>query len=85
MTPGQMHHHASGGGVLETLLPLTLLAAAGAAYLVLAGRRRREPRGWNRWQTGAFLAGLLLLALALIPDSRRSRPAPSTGTCTSTC
>jgi putative membrane protein len=47
---------------------LALLLAA-AAYLLLAGRARsRNPvQGWGRWRTASFLAGLVLLAAALLP------------------
>jgi putative membrane protein len=57
-----------GGGAWEALWPVAVLAAAAAVYLILAGLRRREPRGWSAWRTGAFLTGLALLVLALVPQ-----------------
>lgn len=67
MTPDQ-HMHQHDGGAWETLLPLVALTAVAAAYLILKGRRRREPRGWSPWRTSAFLTGLALLAVALVPQ-----------------
>lgn len=66
-TAHEMHQHGA-GGAWEALLPVAVLAAAATAYLLLAVRRRREPRGWSPWRTGAFLTGLALLALALVPQ-----------------
>jgi putative membrane protein len=65
-TAHELQGHAAGPSA--TLVPLIALAAAAAGYLILAGRRRREPRGWGLGRTAAFVTGLLLLALALIPQ-----------------
>ncbi|MGW2491474.1 cytochrome c oxidase assembly protein [Streptomyces sp. NPDC001606] len=70
-----MHHdgphpgHMDGTGPLEFLLPSLALLVCAGGYLRLASRaRRRNPgRGWHRWRTVSFLAGLALLALALLP------------------
>lgn len=58
------HDH---GGEWGTLLVVGALLAVATVYLVLAGKRAREPRGWSGWRTASFIAGLALLALALIP------------------
>ncbi|MDQ0797976.1 cytochrome c oxidase assembly protein [Streptomyces sp. B1I3] len=56
------------GGVPGAAVPAFVLLFAGA-YLVLAHRaRRRNPvQGWSRWRTAGFVAGIALLALALLP------------------
>jgi putative membrane protein len=53
----------------EVALPALALLLTATAYLLLAGRaRRRNPvQGWGRWRTASFLAGLVLLAAALLP------------------
>ncbi|MGR8008867.1 cytochrome c oxidase assembly protein [Streptomyces hypolithicus] len=62
-------HHPDDGTPVGVLLPAAALAVTGACYLLLAARaRRRNPRaGWSWWRTGFFLAGIALLALALLP------------------
>ncbi|MCX2970846.1 MULTISPECIES: cytochrome c oxidase assembly protein [Streptomyces] len=69
---GHTPHPAPGGGAggaLEVLLPALALLACAAGYLRLARRaRRRNPvRGWHRGRTAAFLTGIALLAVALLP------------------
>ncbi|MEV6780962.1 cytochrome c oxidase assembly protein [Streptomyces sp. NPDC051098] len=63
------HGHAVGSGVLQVLLPGFVLAVAAGAYLLLAVRARgRNPaRGWSPRRTAAFLTGILLLGVALLP------------------
>lgn len=61
---GDAGSHAVGPG--EVVVAVLLLALA-AGYLLLARRRGREPRGWSRWRTAAFLAGVVVLAAALLP------------------
>ncbi|MFG2887950.1 cytochrome c oxidase assembly protein [Streptomyces sp. NPDC048248] len=65
-----VHDHA-GTGVepSQTVLTALVLLGAGGGYLLLARRaRRRNPaRSWNAWRSVSFLAGLALLALALLP------------------
>ncbi|WP_033306613.1 cytochrome c oxidase assembly protein [Streptomyces iakyrus] len=69
------HHHPPGhgqdatGGALDWLPPALVLLAAAGAYLLLVRRaRHRNPvLGWSRWRTGFFLAGILLLGVALLP------------------
>lgn len=58
-------HSAAHAG---TLLALGVVAGVALTYVILASRRRRDPRGWGAWRTGSFLAGSLLLALALVPQ-----------------
>ncbi|MFB7531420.1 cytochrome c oxidase assembly protein [Streptomyces sp. NPDC056178] len=65
----QPMHHGSGGGHLpETVLTVTILLSAAASYLLAAGqaRRRNPAQGWNPWRSVSFLAGLALLAVALL-------------------
>ncbi|MFD5027391.1 cytochrome c oxidase assembly protein [Streptomyces sp. NPDC058373] len=75
---GDAHHPhppgpAADPGLWDLLAPALapVLAATllGAAYLRLARRARlRNPvLGWSRWRTAAFLAGLAVLVLALVP------------------
>jgi putative membrane protein len=66
------HHHTShpaGGGALDVALPVLALLVCAGGYLLLASRaRRRNPvRAWSAWRTGAFCAGVVLLAVALLP------------------
>lgn len=53
------HVHGAAG---YAWLPLGVFACA---YLGAAARRRAEPRGWSRWRTASFVAGLALLGVAL--------------------
>ncbi|MGW4568752.1 cytochrome c oxidase assembly protein, partial [Streptomyces sp. NPDC004561] len=64
-----MDHGSGGGGLLEILLPALALSACAVGYLSLAHRaRRRNPAlGWSPWRTACFVAGLGLLAAALLP------------------
>lgn len=59
-----MPAHSSG-----SLLPAFALAAALALYLGAATRQRSSRRGWSRWRTATFVAGLLMLLLALSPPA----------------
>ncbi|MFF5468345.1 cytochrome c oxidase assembly protein [Streptomyces achromogenes] len=66
------HHHTShpaGGGTPGVVLPLLVLlgCAGGYALLVLRARRRNPVRAWSAWRTAAFCAGVVLLAVALLP------------------
>jgi putative membrane protein len=53
----------------EGILPALALLLAATTYLLLAVRagRRNPVQGWRRWRTASFLAGLVLLAAALLP------------------
>ncbi|MEC5191478.1 putative membrane protein [Arthrobacter sp. MP_M7] len=62
---GQAPQLAAG---FDDVLPLLVLAALALGYLVLSRRREREPRGWSRWRTAAFLGGVVTLALGLSPQ-----------------
>ncbi|MEU0334419.1 cytochrome c oxidase assembly protein [Streptomyces sp. NPDC006193] len=66
---GTHPHHPDGAGLLAVLLPALALLVCAAGYLLLARRvRRRNPvRGWSTWRTAAFGAGVVLLAVALLP------------------
>jgi putative membrane protein len=47
--------------------------SAGVYLLLVHRARRRNPvRGWNPWRTAAFVTGLALLALALLPPVAES-------------
>ncbi|GAA4202657.1 cytochrome c oxidase assembly protein [Streptosporangium oxazolinicum] len=56
--------HGHGGDPVAVLAPVALAVVAGG-YALLAARRGREPRGWNRWRTAGFLAGVALVAAAV--------------------
>ncbi|OLF16335.1 cytochrome C oxidase assembly protein [Actinophytocola xanthii] len=58
--------HAAASGWLPPVLAVALVAAG---YLVLALRQHRDARGWSRWRTASFLAGAVLLALAVLPQA----------------
>jgi putative membrane protein len=62
-------HHQEDVGAPGVLLPaLALLVCAGGYLLLVHRARRRNPvRAWNPWRTAAFLAGAVLLAVALLP------------------
>lgn len=59
--------HQHGGGLAAVPPPaiLTALAVVAGGYLLPAVRRAREPRGWSRWRTAAFLTGAALVAAAV--------------------
>ncbi|UFR00782.1 cytochrome c oxidase assembly protein [Streptomyces sp. Go40/10] len=62
-------HHQEGGGTLGVLLPALALLVCAGGYLLLARRasRRNPARVWNPWRTVGFGAGVVLLAVALLP------------------
>jgi putative membrane protein len=64
-----LHDHGPGGSLPETVLTALVLLAAAGGYLFAARRaRHRNPlQGWNPWRSASFLAGLILLAVALLP------------------
>ena len=68
---GGMHpaHHGAGASGLGTALTVLVLLAAAVGYPLAArlARRRNPALGWNPWRTASFLAGLALLAVALLP------------------
>ncbi|THJ67892.1 cytochrome c oxidase assembly protein [Arthrobacter echini] len=63
-------HAATGGwGVtLPVVLAVVLLVALAGTYVLAARHRRHDGRGWSRWRTGSFLAGIGLLIVALVPQ-----------------
>ncbi|MEV0688881.1 cytochrome c oxidase assembly protein [Streptomyces sp. NPDC050388] len=63
------HHGESDTGLPGAALAALVLLAAAVGYLLAVRRaRHRNPaQGWNRWRAASFLAGLALLALALLP------------------
>lgn len=65
---GHMHQHGTGPG-LDVLLPAIALAVLAGGYLLLVARVRRlnSGRTWSSWRTVAFLGGVALLAVALLP------------------
>lgn len=54
--------------MLAAVIPFLLLAAALAAYLFAVARQRHSVRPWSRWRTLSFLAGMSLLAIAMLPS-----------------
>lgn len=68
MVPIHGGHEPQLASGFEAALPLIMLAALALGYLLLARGRAREPRGWSRWRTAAFLGGLVLLGLGLTPQ-----------------
>jgi putative membrane protein len=73
--PHPMPQHSDGGdGPLGAALTALILLAAAVCYLLAVRRaRRRNPvRGWNPWRSASLLAGLALLALALLPPLART-------------
>lgn len=69
MNPAHQNHLHHEAGGWEWAVPLLVLAMLVAAYMVLARLRSAEPRGWNPWRTASFLAGAVLLALGLLPQT----------------
>lgn len=65
---GSLAHGSPAGsvGMIGTALPLVVLAGGAAGYLVLAVRRRREALGWPAARVGCLLAGVGLLAAAVL-------------------
>ncbi|MYS86261.1 cytochrome c oxidase assembly protein [Embleya scabrispora] len=66
-----MHHHGGGGGgglPSEVPIAVVLLAVAGGYLLAARRARRRNPaQGRHPWRTVSFLAGIALVAVALLP------------------
>lgn len=62
-----MNHAGHAAGDPGAVLALAAIAVAAVIYVLLAGRERRGPRGWSRWRTAGFLAGLGAAATALVP------------------
>ncbi len=67
MTPTHGGHVPQPSAGFGGALPLILLGILALGYLLLARGRGREPKGWNRWRTVAFLGGVVLLGLGLTP------------------
>lgn len=67
MVPTHGGHVPQPASGFDAALPLLVLAAFALGYLLLARARGREPRGWSRWRTAAFLGGVLMLGLGLTP------------------
>ncbi|MCX5338694.1 cytochrome c oxidase assembly protein [Streptomyces atratus] len=63
------HHGDGGGGLLGAIVTVLVLPSAAGGYLLAAGRarRRNSAQGWNAWRSTSFLAGLVLLGVALLP------------------
>ncbi|MBI0294080.1 cytochrome c oxidase assembly protein [Streptomyces sp. PRKS01-29] len=63
------HGHGGDGGPLEVWLPALALLGCAAAYALTVRRaRRRHPaRGWPLRRSLSFAAGLVLVAVALLP------------------
>lgn len=68
MITAHAEHGAGSGLGADALVPVVLLVALATAYTALAVRRRREARGWSGWRTAAFLAGIALVVVALLPS-----------------
>jgi len=60
-------HSAVRAGGLDWL-PVLVSAVATVTYLVAAARAGRTPTGWHPARTAAFVAGTVLLAVALSPE-----------------
>jgi putative membrane protein len=58
-------HAGPGGGA--GLFTVVVVAAAAAGYLVLVAGQRARGRRWSRWRTASLLAGVGLLAVAVLP------------------
>jgi putative membrane protein len=67
--PTHTHGTSTGGLLPEAMLPaLGPLVTAGVYLLLVRRARRRNPaKGWPRWRTVSFLAGLVLLTVVLLP------------------
>ncbi|MEV7405880.1 cytochrome c oxidase assembly protein [Streptomyces sp. NPDC091267] len=66
---GMPHHDDGGDGLPGAVLTVMILLLVAGCYL-LAARRARSRNfalGWNPWRSASFLAGLVLVALALLP------------------
>lgn len=59
--------HASGAGLLPWLVPVLVVAVPALAYAVGVGRRHDGGRTWPVTRTVTFLAGLVVVGLALTP------------------
>ncbi|HEV2131019.1 MAG TPA: cytochrome c oxidase assembly protein [Longimicrobiaceae bacterium] len=59
--------HGTGGNAIVALLLWLTLAGMLSVYLVAAVRQRRLARGWSGWRIASFVAGIVMLALAVSP------------------
>ncbi|MEV6833964.1 cytochrome c oxidase assembly protein [Streptomyces sp. NPDC051133] len=64
-----VHDHGAAADAPATAgLVLALLVAAGLyVHLARRARRKNPVLGWGRWRTASFLAGVVLLGVALLP------------------
>ncbi|MXP19930.1 cytochrome c oxidase assembly protein [Gordonia sp. HNM0687] len=60
-------HGSSTSFPVATVATIGLAAVAVVVYCAAAHRRHREARGWNHWRTASFLAGMVILAVAVGP------------------
>jgi len=58
------HGRAAAAG---DILIVAVLAVMAAGYVVLVARRRARGRQWSHWRTASLLAGVGLLAAAMLP------------------
>lgn len=65
MTGGSAHSTLDDGG--RGWLPLLALIVVTGCYLAAAGRARRTTSGWRPLRSASFVAGAVLLAVALSP------------------
>ncbi len=63
----ESHSYHMHSGTASMLVPLSVVASLLIPYLVAVVRQKRSDRHWNYWRTVSFVAGTVLLFVALSP------------------
>ncbi|MCC9135892.1 cytochrome c oxidase assembly protein [Pontibacter silvestris] len=62
------HHHTASTHTISAFMPLLIVAGVLIIYLVAVIRQHRLGYSWSKWRTTSCVAGVALLAVAMLPS-----------------